>query len=277
MKYIFTYCTILGLIGILSAQSLAAEPILNSIPKDIQGNWSLPDCRRQEQMIVFGNGYILKIMPEYVSLYEATLTGKGEGYYILSINDSEEIAVSLSSDGLLDVGYPPAGKKIPAKKIWDDLDRDNTEEYSHCIEIINARHQPGFGAMAHLSQALDACSDPQSKTCGDTLFSIADTDDNKKLTQEEMLGAGLMLAYITEAAESESVPLATLETAMAKARTEISAVAGMLMTRLDTDKSKSLTRAELANPAVSIAQSANAAYYDGLMKKAKNLFPWLGK
>lgn len=279
MKYIFTYSVIVAVMTALLIPphaGHAATPKETAIPKDIQGNWSLPDCRRQEQIMVYGDGYILKIMPEFVSLYETATTGKGEGYYILKINDAEEIAVSLSSDGLMDVGYPAAGEKIPSGEVWDDLSFDRNEEYSHCIEILNARHQPGFGAMTHLSAVLGSCSDPGSKNCAAALFSATDTNDDKKLTQEEMLRGGLMLTYITEAAESETVPQTALETAMKTARTEIKALATDLMNRLDADKSKSLTLAEFNDPAA-LTTGAHAAYFDALMKRAKNLFPWLGR
>ena len=282
MKYKFTYrffsmafCLLTVGIACNAAPALAKAPP-PAIPKDIQGNWSLPDCRRQEQVMVFGDGYILKIMPEYVSLYEAALTGGGEGYYIIRINDSDEIAVSLSNDGIMDVGYPPQDTNIPPKKTWDDLEMDHSEEYSHCIEILSARHQPGFGAMAHLTEVLGACSDPSSATCGHTLFAVADTDNDKKLTSEEMLRAGLMLVYITEAAESQSVPIATLENATTQARREISFIVKELMTRNDRDKSKTLTRAELGNPLDIVATTPSAAYFFTVMTKAKNLFPWFG-
>lgn len=252
---------------------MASGAKTTSIPEEIQGNWSLPDCRRQEQIMVYGDGYILKIMPEFVSLYETTAIGKGEGYHILKINDSEEIAVSLSSDGLMDVGYPASGEKIPSGKVWDDLSFDRNEEYSHCIEILNARHQSGFSAMGHLNTVLGACSDPESATCSTTLFNAADTNGDKKLTQEEMLRAGLMLAYITHAADSAAVMQGELEQAMKTARTEITGIARELMSALDADKSKSLTLAEFDAPTARPA----AAYFTSLMNQAKNLFPWFSR
>ncbi len=278
MKYIFTYCLAGGLTAFLGlAKPVQAAGDLSAIPKEIRGIWALPDCRKQEQMIVFGDGYVLKTSMDSVSLFSSAVTAKNSEYYVLSINENEHLVATIESDGIMQTGYPVSGAAIDAKKSWDELDIERREEYTRCIEISHPLHDSGFAAMAALGRTIAQCSDTASQTCPAALFAAADIDDDKKLSQKEITNAGLMLTYIVTAADRETVPVPDLDKALVQARAKAPALSAALMEQRDRNKSKSLTLDEIGDPVAVFAGTPEAGYFFDLMKRAQNLFPWLSR
>jgi len=58
---------------------LHAEPL----PKDMIGNWSLPDCRFFEHNVIHRKNFALHITKKNIWLEQVSIVGQGKDYIIL--------------------------------------------------------------------------------------------------------------------------------------------------------------------------------------------------
>lgn len=266
---VFTYF----LIALCFSGNMAKAQELAALPDKIQGNWALPDCGIYDEALLFTRHFYLKSSSGGLSLEPAGLERESDDYLILSLG-STVAPVQVENDGIMTLGIlekPPAKRTRNWPRLWEKLPHDQSVEYTSCTEAPTVVPKNMARLMRFVDRLREACAVTDSKDCARVAFKLADSDNNKRLGQGEILAATESLMLFAEMGAKQQLSAEEIKAIKTRAAEEGHAIAADLLARYDADKSGNLDYNEIVEnftaPALPVIRE--------MAEKASNLLPSL--
>lgn len=212
------------------------------IPPEIQRNWALPDCGRNDEAVILSKHFYLKFTKADMALLPASLGGKKSDYWMLDL-DGADVPAKLEEDGVLKIGSSTKGASAKGK--WDDLKLDSTAEYTGCVVTPKIVPKVLERLMRYIDRVKEQCTVSVTNECAGVLFKLADADHNNKLSDKEIRKAVASAMLFAELAEKERLTKKESEAVVKNSATPGGEIAADLLATYDTNKSKSLDYNEI--------------------------------
>ncbi len=263
------------LIALSFSGNMAKAQELTAVPDQIQGNWALPDCRINDEALLFTRYFYLKSSDAGLSLRPAGLRQEAGDYMILSLAGAAA-PVQVENDRILSLALlqqAPARRLRYWPQMWEKLPHGETLKYASCDKIPKIVPVNMARLMRYADRLRDACNITSDRNCARVIFKFADSDNDKKVGLPEIVAATHSLMLFAELAAAQG-PTGSPDLQKIKDRAAIEGgkIADDLLARYDTNKSGDLdyneTMGNVTPPMMPIMRE--------MMEKASSLLPHLG-
>jgi len=215
-----------------------------SIPAALQGNWASPDCGNYTEGVILTRGFYLKSTEGETAFGPVSLAGGGRDYKALNIAGNVH-PVMRTEDSLLKIGNLEGFAPDVWPKTWDELALDGRNEYTGCPEAPAVIPVPLIHVMGFIDEMKKSCAVSVTQACRKLLFSIADSNKNKKISPAEIKKLGAMLFVFAPLAGGGSISTPDLEAAYKAGMDEGEKAADALLSAYDGNHSGDLDEKEL--------------------------------
>ncbi|MDD9900126.1 MAG: hypothetical protein OXT65_04035 [Alphaproteobacteria bacterium] len=183
----------------MDAAKAQAEPETAPVDRAFIGNWASPDCGHNYEALVITKYFLLHAEEERFKLVTAASTGQGEDYSTLRIEEEDSPAIR-SEDSLLSIANMGGTPRKDWAQTWDELAMIGRHEYTGCPDIAPYIPVPLVFALKHIDAIKEVCTSMTAK-CQSLLFSIADSNSDKKLSDSEFKTAGMVAGTLATLAD----------------------------------------------------------------------------
>lgn len=222
----------------------AAENITQALPKEMRGLWAVPDCRAPERYVYHSKSHVLYLTDDDAMLQPIRLKGSGPDYQILE-TDGKQHPFLLHNDGILEVGILAEGVPLVKSDSWSNLPIDQRREFLRCEDETPAPHMISVLALQVLDHLEESCKTEISKSCAQTLFNLADYDNNGEISVEEGVEAGLVSLYLNIHLPGQAVKNTVTDDLLQSGYRETSAYMNDMIIQLDQNQSGTISLEEL--------------------------------
>lgn len=245
---------------------LASPPARADSGVDVkfQGPWAAPDCGNDSEGLILTKNFYLKSTEAGSTFSRADFARHGD-YAVLTVAGTAHPA-QHTEDSILKIGDAELADVKTWPQAWDDLSLAGRNEYTGCPEAPQAIPVPLVHVMKYIDSLAETCGASMTRACEKLLFSIADTNGNKKISPAEFRKAAAMLFVFAPLAGGQSVATVDLEAAYKTGMGEGRKAADALLAARDANHSGDLDEKELRgiaplldSPAVQQALTQTAA------------------
>ncbi len=169
-------------------------------PSLLQGIWSSPDCTKADSLWIISKYFFIRSSADGHHIDAAqhwvSASDEGEMLYALRSTGGMTVMMNRTNDGLMKVVDTVMPEKKTLGQVWASVQDKPFSEYSHCAKLFDSNPSIGqaeVNTVFLMDMAADECKGvvasefSAAKTCHQSLYALADSDQNGSLNRVELV------------------------------------------------------------------------------------------